>query len=185
MLPTDGLRCSCKTMSRLPLTIALALLVTLYVICSTEGLSQDISQRQKRSDLEWSESEVPHSVFSVRLSNQEVKPGTPIKFDIIISNPQNHYDPTTGKFTCVYPGAYYFLFQSHSSTKGYLVAFLNKNGNTVIRMTVNLDQQMSGGTVMLLNKGDYVTVEFHDSWANMYINVRRDTVFSGFLIPSY
>lgn len=33
-----------------------------------------------------------------------------LKFDDVVTNLGNHYDPTTGKFTCSIPGIYFFVY---------------------------------------------------------------------------
>ncbi|NXB51759.1 C1QC protein, partial [Leucopsar rothschildi] len=51
------------------------------------------------------------SAFSVtRQTSQYPVKNVPVVFNHIITNTNNDYDTTTGKFTCRFPGIYYFIF---------------------------------------------------------------------------
>lgn len=58
-----------------------------------------------------------------------------LKFDDVVTNVGNYYEPTTGKFTCPLPGTYYFTY--HVLMRGgdgtSMWADLKKNGQ--VRMT--------------------------------------------------
>lgn len=51
----------------------------------------------------------------------------PIRFDKVIYNRQDHYDPQTGRFTCVVAGAYYFTYHITVFSRNVKVALV-RNG---------------------------------------------------------
>ncbi|KFQ07945.1 Otolin-1, partial [Haliaeetus albicilla] len=50
------------------------------------------------------------SAFSAGLSKPFPPPNVPIRFDKILYNDQEDYNPSTGKFNCSVPGAYVFAY---------------------------------------------------------------------------
>lgn len=54
-------------------------------------------------------STVPKIAFYVGLKKQH-EGYEVLKFDDVVTNLGNHYDPTTGKFTCSIPGIYFFSY---------------------------------------------------------------------------
>ncbi|KAJ8259349.1 hypothetical protein COCON_G00183610 [Conger conger] len=72
-----------------------------------------------------------------------------LKFDDVVTNVGNYYEPSTGKFTCPLPGIYYFTY--HVLMKGgdgtSMWADLKKNGQspeTVIDLLVRLLHEAHG-----------------------------------------
>jgi len=59
---------------------------------------------------------VPDAFNYSRTTNQAS--GTIILFDVLSDNVHNNYDPSTGKFTCVYPGYYIFTANVSISNNG-------------------------------------------------------------------
>ncbi|XP_006629653.1 complement C1q tumor necrosis factor-related protein 7 [Lepisosteus oculatus] len=129
---------------------------------------------------------VPKSAFSVGITTSYPVELTPIKFNKVLFNEGEHYNPNTGKFICAYPGIYYFSYDITLANK-HLAIGLVQNGQYRIKTfdanTGNHDVA-SGSTVMYLNPEDEVWLEifftdqnglFSDpSWA--------DSLFSGFLL---
>ena len=104
---------------------------------------------------------IPKSAFSVGLTEQtkQPPPDAPIRFNKIIYNLQNHYDPETGRFTCAVAGAYYFSYQSG-------------------------EDQAAGGAVLNLAVGDKVWLQVvgGELYNGLFADEDDDTTFSGFLI---
>ena len=73
-----------------------------------------------------------------------------LRFDDVVTNLGNHYDPTTGKFTCHVSGIYYFTY--HVLMRGgdgtSMWADLCKNGQVRCTRCVRLYCKDSG-TVLL------------------------------------
>ena len=111
-----------------------------------------------------------------------------IVFTDIKSNIGNHYDATTGKFTCVYPGVYFFsisLYQAY--TNHYTFCFIQRNGARLMEVssdsggsTDNAYFQASNNVFVHLNKGDVVNLYTVKPVTTM----DRLTTFSGFMISS-
>ncbi|MBN3307494.1 complement C1q tumor necrosis factor-related protein 7 isoform X2 [Amia ocellicauda] len=129
---------------------------------------------------------VPKSAFSVGITTSYPVEQLPIKFNKVLFNEGDHYNPNTGKFICAYPGIYYFSYDITLANK-HLAIGLVQNGQYRIKTfdanTGNHDVA-SGSTVIYLNPEDEVWLEifyadqnglFSDpSWA--------DSLFSGFLL---
>ncbi|CAN0290175.1 unnamed protein product [Lampetra fluviatilis] len=130
---------------------------------------------------------VPKSAFTAKISSSNPPAGSPIKFDVVVSNDQNHYDPLSGKFTCVHPGLYYFVMHAHVRQTPLCVA-LTKNGDRVVHFcndyTASLfATAMSGGAVLSLKAGDKVWLEVLDAYFGMFFQLGyRDSLFTGFLL---
>nr|XP_057915812.1 complement C1q and tumor necrosis factor-related protein 9A [Doryrhamphus excisus] len=131
---------------------------------------------------------VSKSAFSVGLTTQTKLPATnaPVRFDKIIYNQQNHYDPQTGRFTCSLPGAYFFTYHITVFSTNVKVALL-KNGAKVIHTTDNYqsgEDQAAGGAVLHLQAGDKVWLQVAggELFNGLFADEDDDTTFSGFLI---
>ena len=131
---------------------------------------------------------LPKSAFSVGLTEQSKLPAAnaPIRFDKILYNRQNHYDPKTGRFTCAEAGAYYFTYHITVFSRNVKVALV-KNSAKVIHTTDNYqssEDQASGGTVLHLEVGDKVWLQVAggELFNGLFADEDDDTTFSGFLI---
>ncbi|XP_010147550.1 PREDICTED: complement C1q and tumor necrosis factor-related protein 9A-like [Eurypyga helias] len=133
---------------------------------------------------------LPRSAFSVGLtaSTKFPAPNRPIKFDKVLYNGLNDYNPGTGKFTCKYPGVYYFTYHITVYSRNVRVALV-KNGikmlHTVDRYQSGEDQA-SGATILELQRGDEVWVQAHqgETFNGLFADADDDTTFSGFLLFS-
>jgi len=114
-----------------------------------------------------------------------------ILFSHVDTNLGGGYNATTGVFTAPVAGQYQFsltfmLYQMSSSYSYFGELDVLKNGNMIIRVHANINQQAShvdsasGATVMGLNKGDKVSVVA--AVEGMYIRGISYTYFSGFFL---
>ncbi|XP_019385717.1 PREDICTED: complement C1q and tumor necrosis factor-related protein 9A-like [Crocodylus porosus] len=133
---------------------------------------------------------VPRSAFSVGLTVETKFPpaNRPIKFDKVLYNGLNHYDPATGKFTCNVSGVYYFTYHITVYSRNVRVALV-KNG---IKMLHTVDKyqgaedQASGGAILELHVGDQVWLQAHggEVFNGLLADQDDDTTFTGFLLFS-
>ncbi|KAG7526823.1 complement C1q and tumor necrosis factor-related protein 9A-like [Solea senegalensis] len=128
------------------------------------------------------------SAFSVGLTAVTKLPAAsaPIRFDKIIYNQQNHYDPLTGRFTCAVTGAYYFTYHITVFSRNVKVVLM-KNGVRIIHTMDNYqssEDQASGGAVLHLEVGDKVWLQVAggELFNGLFADEDDDTTFSGFLI---
>nr|XP_032834308.1 complement C1q tumor necrosis factor-related protein 5-like isoform X1 [Petromyzon marinus] len=129
---------------------------------------------------------MPKSAFTAKLSAPRPASGSPIKFDVILTNSGNHYDPSTGKFTCVHPGAYYFVMHACVYSAS-VFTHLKRNGEVVHKFhSAWLDSwpgvALSGGAVLSLKAGDQVWLEVPDAHNGIFSRSDIDSSFSGFLL---
>uniref|UniRef100_UPI00398E9924 complement C1q and tumor necrosis factor-related protein 9A-like isoform X2 n=1 Tax=Pristiophorus japonicus TaxID=55135 RepID=UPI00398E9924 len=131
---------------------------------------------------------IRNSAFSVGLTESSKLPrsGSPIKFEKILYNNQNHYDPATGKFTCEISGVYYFVYHITVYVKNVRVS-LYKNGIQTLNTYdsyQNSEDQASGGTLLQLQTGDKVWLQVigGDLYNGLFADNDDDTVFTGFLL---
>ncbi|XP_062856004.1 complement C1q tumor necrosis factor-related protein 2 [Trichomycterus rosablanca] len=126
------------------------------------------------------------SAFSVAITKSYPKERMPIQFDRILMNEGSHYNASSGKFTCVVPGVYYFSYDITLANK-HLAIGLVHNGQYKIKTfdanTGNYDVA-SGSTVLRLQKGDQVWLQIFYSEQNglFFDPFWTDSLFSGFLI---
>lgn len=131
---------------------------------------------------------IPKSAFTVGLTAQTKLPAAnaPIRFDKIIYNAQNHYDPLTGRFTCSEAGVYYFTYHITVFSKNVKVALM-RNGAKILHTTDNYqssEDQASGGAVLNLEVGDKVWLQVTggDLYNGLFADEDDDTTFTGFII---
>ena len=111
-----------------------------------------------------------------------------IVFTDIKSNIGNHYDATTGKFTCVYPGVYFFIISLYQQfSNHYTECYIQRNGATLMRVSSDshgsVDKayfQASNNVFVHLDKGDVIDLFTVLSATTM----NQLTTFSGFMISS-
>lgn len=123
------------------------------------------------------------SAFSVtRKTSQYPLKNVPVVFNSIITNTNNDYDTTSGKFTCRFPGVYYFVF--HTSHTANLCVILHKNQRKMASFCdhkTNSMQVSSGGTLLRLAAEDEVWLGVND-YNGMVGIANSDSIFSGFLL---
>ncbi|XP_013988215.1 complement C1q-like protein 4 [Oncorhynchus tshawytscha] len=110
-----------------------------------------------------------------------------LRFDDVVTNVGNYYEPSTGKFTCPLPGIYFFTY--HVLMRGgdgtSMWADLKKNGQvraSAIAQDADLNYDYASNSVILhLDVGDEVCVQL-DGGKVHGGNTNKYSTFSGFLI---
>ncbi|XP_077372815.1 complement C1q-like protein 3b [Festucalex cinctus] len=110
-----------------------------------------------------------------------------LKFDDVVTNLGNHYDPATGKFTCSIPGIYYFTY--HVLMRGgdgtSMWADLCKNNQVrASAIAQDADQNYdyaSNSVVLHLEPGDEIYIKLDGGKAHGGNNNKYST-FSGFML---
>ncbi|KAL1250114.1 hypothetical protein QQF64_021119 [Cirrhinus molitorella] len=110
-----------------------------------------------------------------------------LKFDDVVTNVGNYYEPSTGKFTCPLPGIYFFTY--HVLMRGgdgtSMWADLKKNGQvraSAIAQDADQNYDYASNSVILhLDVGDEVCVQL-DGGKVHGGNTNKYSTFSGFLI---
>ncbi|XP_061435677.1 complement C1q tumor necrosis factor-related protein 5-like [Lethenteron reissneri] len=125
----------------------------------------------------------PRTAFSAKVGTYTPAAGSPVTFNVIITNSQGHYNPGTGKFTCAHPGIYYFTLYAHPGEK-HLVVMIMKNGEVVSKVTGINYNAISGSVVLSLKAGNEVWLEMEAPYINFHIDAHRDAVFSGYILYS-
>ena len=127
------------------------------------------------------------SAFSVGLSPSKSFPpsGSPVRFDRIFYNGEQHYNVSSSSFTCAHAGVYVFSF--HVTVRNRpLRAALVVNGARRVRTRDSLygqDIDQASSLVLLhLAPGDQVWLETLRDWNGVYSSSEDDSTFSGFLL---
>ncbi|XP_069762734.1 C1q-related factor [Narcine bancroftii] len=110
-----------------------------------------------------------------------------LKFDDVVTNLGNHYDGSSGKFTCSIPGTYFFTY--HVLMRGgdgtSMWADLCKNGqvrSSSIAQDADQNYDYASNSVILhLDAGDEVYIKLDGGKAHGGNNNKYST-FSGFII---
>ncbi|KAM9397542.1 complement C1q-like protein 2 [Salvelinus alpinus] len=110
-----------------------------------------------------------------------------LKFDDVVTNLGNQYDPTNGKFTCQVSGIYFFTY--HVLMRGgdgtSMWADLCKNGQvraSAIAQDADQNYDYAGNSVVLhLDSGDEIYVKLDGGKAHGGNNNKYST-FSGFIL---
>nr|KAF6504136.1 complement C1q B chain [Rousettus aegyptiacus] len=124
--------------------------------------------------------------FSVmRTVNIALRKDQTIRFDHVITNVNNNYEPRSGKFTCKVPGLYYFTY--HASSRGNLCVNLVRGRDRMQKVatfcdyTQNTFQVTTGGMVLKLELGENVFLQATEK--NSILGVEgANSIFSGFLL---
>uniref|UniRef100_UPI00398E79ED complement C1q tumor necrosis factor-related protein 5 n=1 Tax=Pristiophorus japonicus TaxID=55135 RepID=UPI00398E79ED len=132
-----------------------------------------------------------NSAFSAKRSKTHIFPllEEPVRFDVVIHNDQQHYNPATGKFTCEIPGLYYFVVHS-TVYKTSLQFDIMKNNVTISSFFQYYGNwpkpvSLSGGALMRLDPEDQVWVQVAvGDYNGIYSSAKTDSTFTGFLVYS-
>ncbi|XP_033006471.1 otolin-1 [Lacerta agilis] len=127
----------------------------------------------------------PRSAFSVGLSKPFPPPNMPIKFDKILYNDQEDYNPSTGKFNCTIAGAYVFSYHMTIRGRPARISIVCQNKKMVRSRETLYGQEIDQAsflTILKLNIGDQVWLEVTRDWNGVYVSAEDDSIFSGFLL---
>ncbi|XP_060098416.1 otolin-1 [Heteronotia binoei] len=130
-------------------------------------------------------SNTPRSAFSVGLSKPFPPPNIPIKFDKILYNDQESYNPLTGKFNCTIAGAYVFSYHMTIRGRPARISIVAQNKKMVKTRETLYGQEIDQAsflTILKLNVGDQVWLEVTRDWNGVYVSAEDDSIFSGFLL---
>ncbi|XP_070610237.1 otolin-1 [Erythrolamprus reginae] len=128
---------------------------------------------------------LPRSAFSVGLAKPFPPPNTPIKFDKILYNDQEHYNPLTGKFNCSIAGAYIFSYHMTIRGRPARISIVCQNKKMIRSRETLYGQEIDQAsflTILKLNVGDQVWLEVTRDWNGVYVSAEDDSIFSGFLL---
>ncbi|XP_010987961.3 protein HP-25 homolog 2 [Camelus dromedarius] len=121
--------------------------------------------------------------FAVKRSDPLPAPSQPVVFKEALHNDQDHFNLTTGVFTCSVPGLYHFgfdieLFQ-HALKLG-----LMKNGTQILEEEARAEdnyRHVSGNVILQLTAGDRVWLESEQDTAETEKGLIQ-SVFFGYLL---
>ncbi|XP_017296964.1 complement C1q-like protein 2 [Kryptolebias marmoratus] len=105
-----------------------------------------------------------------------------LKFERVVTNIGNGYDPATGVFTAPAKGLYYVQITGMVGSSGTLNAGLKKNGENMfaIHQKAGTQASASNGMTLALEQGDRLFVQL---WAGQTIaDQSRLSTFTGFLV---
>ncbi|XP_006883609.1 PREDICTED: complement C1q subcomponent subunit B [Elephantulus edwardii] len=120
-----------------------------------------------------------------RNTNSPLRRDQAIRFEQVITNENNNYEPRNGKFTCRVPGLYYFTY--HASSRGNLCVNLVRGRERLQKVVTFCDyaqntfQVATGGVVLKLEQGENVYLQATDK--NSLLGMEgANSIFSGFLL---
>ncbi|XP_048823891.1 complement C1q subcomponent subunit C isoform X2 [Lagopus muta] len=123
------------------------------------------------------------SAFSVtRQTGEHPMKNVPVIFNNVITNTNNDYSTTTGKFTSKISGLYYFVYHSSMERNLCTLLFQDKvKKASFCDHKTNSIQVTSGGVLLHLQAGNQVWLEVND-YNGMVGTGESDSIFSGFLL---
>ncbi|KAK7151972.1 hypothetical protein R3I94_008342 [Phoxinus phoxinus] len=138
--------------------------------------------------------EEPRSAFSVARTSSALgesrghREREALTFDVEYVNIGGHFNKTSGRFTCHFPGAYFFAFTVGKHPRRALSVKLMMGRGEVRAMVFDEDlsrrrEMQSQSLLLSLKRGDSVWLysQQDDGYA-VYSNQGRYTTFSGFLV---
>ncbi|XP_062581915.1 complement C1q tumor necrosis factor-related protein 6-like [Saccostrea cucullata] len=125
---------------------------------------------------------LPAIGFSVKLSrNVELGAGQTLKYDKLITNEGNGYNPWSGHFTAPRKGLYLFSCTIMAMEYKYIHIEIMQNGIHISTLYSTSAEQSSQTVVLVLNKGD--TVWTRQAWSGRHLHDHVGyNIFTGVLI---
>ena len=131
--------------------------------------------------------------MAIKISYQTGNIGEVITFDKILTNVNNHFNPSTNLFTCHIPGTYVFMFSVGSYKDVAVHVHLVKNGHHIVsaHSRSNYDDnyddnydQNTNGAVLNLQVGDQIWLSFHSINNQQVASSKANTctTLSGYLL---
>ncbi|VDI41031.1 Hypothetical predicted protein [Mytilus galloprovincialis] len=111
--------------------------------------------------------------------------GSVVKYDNVITNDDNSYNPSTGTFTASIEGLYSFSWTTTTQANKYFYTYLAVNGNLIARNHAghdNVNLSASQTVVVHLKKNDKVNIKVQDNLVGQVIYYDGWSTFSGFMI---
>lgn len=104
------------------------------------------------------------SAFAVELGQNNPEPDRPIVFHNIIYNEQQHFNETTGIFTCQVSGPYIFVYNLEANQNATAVLVKDTKGRFVDLIgggsyKIQFSNKISGNIMFKLAEGDQVWLE--------------------------
>ncbi|XP_066502185.1 complement C1q subcomponent subunit C [Hoplias malabaricus] len=133
----------------------------------------------------------PQSAFCVsRETVAHPNPNTPVLFNRVITNVNDHFNVTEGKFVCHIPGTYYFVYHATSLGKTLCVALMVNGEKKATFCDHNYStgtnyQVSSGGFAVHLQPNNKVWIETSAQNGMYAAENKGNSVFSGFLIYAH
>ncbi|XP_041508470.1 complement C1q subcomponent subunit B [Microtus oregoni] len=124
---------------------------------------------------------------ALRTINTPLRRDQAIRFDKVITNVNENFEPRNGKFTCKVPGLYYFTY--HASSRGNLCVNLVRGRDrdhmqkvlTFCDYAQNTFQVSTGGVVLKLEQDEIVHLQATDK--NSLLGLEgTNSIFTGFLL---
>lgn len=149
-----------------------------------EGLKPPYGYKGKKGKAGGVVYEMP--AFTAELLTPFPRVGVPVKFDKLLYNGRQNYNPQTGIFTCEIPGVYYFAYHVHCKGANVWVALYKNNEPlmyTYDEYKKGFLDQASGSAVVQLMPGDKVYVQMpSEQAAGLYAGQYVHSSFSGYLL---
>ncbi|OWK63998.1 Collagen alpha-1(VIII) chain [Lonchura striata] len=149
-----------------------------------EGLKSPYGYKGKKGKAGGIVYEMP--AFTAELLTPFPRVGVPVKFDKLLYNGRQNYNPQTGIFTCEIPGVYYFAYHVHCKGTNVWVALYKNNEPlmyTYDEYKKGFLDQASGSAVVQLMHGDKVYVQMpSEQAAGLYAGQYVHSSFSGYLL---
>ena len=103
----------------------------------------------------------PKSAFAVKMNDPLPAPSQPIVFKEALHNDQDHFNLTTGVFTCTIPGVYRFGFDIELFQHAVKLGLMKNDTQILEKESKAKDdyRHLSGNVVLQLTLGDRVWLE--------------------------
>ncbi|XP_071160261.1 complement C1q-like protein 3 [Mytilus edulis] len=120
---------------------------------------------------------------SILTKSQALGGNDVIKFDKVVTNNENGYNPNTGIFTAPVAGVYQFSYTVMSEGGKFLAVYLSHNNTKQqsLWMKGSSHEMAANNIILNLQKRDKVAVKSHGSYS-IYSNGDLYSSFSGYLV---